>query len=182
MPTEESTNTDTTSETPGTSEQDQQQSTTPETGGNGEQQSSTPQEPVKLPDDHPLVKTLASQKEKLASQRDELTELRAKSAQVTKLEDELKARPTQEAVDTLQTRYDRLEEFLQAVGGPVSKALDSRTFTKDLFESDKSVADILKDWNRANPTATSTALGAAAASPASKAPDVNELLRKAAGK
>ena len=160
-------------------EQQEQQAATPETGGNGSQQPSTPEEPVKLSDDHPLVKTLAKQKADLATQRSELTELRATGAQVTKLQDELKARPTTEAVTTLQTRYDRLETFLQAVGGPLGKALDSRTFSRDLFETDKDIEDLVKDWNRANPTATSSALGSGPAAPGAKAPDMNQLLRSA---
>lgn len=167
-------------ETSGT-EQEQQQETTSETEGNGTQKPSTTEKPTELPEDHPLVKTLAANKTKIAAQASELTELRAKSAQVTKLEEDLNARPTKEAVETLQTRYDRLEGFLQAVGGPLGKALDSRTFTRDLFETDKDIATLVKDWNKANPSATSTALGSAAAAPSDKKPDPNALLRAAAG-
>lgn len=185
MPTTDTTNSTngSTPETDGQEQPGQQQATTPETGGNGEQQpASTPEKPIELPDDHPLVKTLASQKQQLAASKTELAELRAKSAQVTQLEDELKARPTKEAIETLQTRYDRLEAFLQAAGGPVGKALDSRTFTRDLFETDKDIAALVKDWHKANPSATSTALGSASASPAPGKVDPNVLLRTAAGK
>ena len=176
MPTEE--NNTPPAETTG-QEQQGQQPTTPETGGNGGQQPGTPAEPVTLADDHPLVKTLATQKQTIASQKTEMAELRAKSANVTKLEDELNARPTQEALDTLQTRYDRLEAFLQAEGGSLGKALDSRTFTRELFETDTDIADIVKNWHKSNPTATNTALGSGPASPADKAPNVNDLLRSA---
>jgi len=165
-------------ETSGQEQQDEQKGTTGETSGSGDQQSSN-EKPTELPNDHPLVKTLATQKATLATQKSEITELRAASAKATKLEDELKARPTQEAVDTLQTRYDRLEQFLQAAGGPLGKALDSRTFTKSLFESDKDVESIVKDWNKANPTATSQALGSAAGAPSNKKPVQNDLLRAA---
>ena len=179
MPTEDTTSTDTTTETV-----DQvpagQQAPTGETPGNGEQQPSTPTEPVKLPDDHPLVKTLTANKDKISSLTTELREARAQSAKATQLEEELGKRPTTEVLETLQTRYDRLEAFLQAAGGPLGKALDSRTFTKDLFETDKEIADIVKDWNKANPTATSTALGAAGAEPAKGKPNPNDLLRAAA--
>jgi len=167
-----------TEETSGQEQQGQQQSTTPETGGQEQQQPSN-EKPAELPNDHPLVKTLATQKAALATQKSEITELRATSAKVTQLEDELKARPTKEAVDTLQTRYDRLEQFLQAAGGPLGKALDSRTFTKSLFESDKDVESIVKDWNKANPTATSQALSSAAGEPSGKKPVQNDLLRAA---
>ena len=138
-----------------------------------------PAEPVKLADDHPLVKTLAANKAKIAAQSSELVELRAKSAQVSKLEEELGKRPTSEAVETLQTRYDRLEAVLQTAGGPLSRMLDSRSFTQALFESEKDVAEIVADWNRANPSTTSTALGSTGSEPAKKGPNMNDLLRSA---
>jgi len=177
MPTDNDTNTST-DETSGQEAQGQQQSTTSETGENGTQQQAST-EPIKLPDDHPLVKSLAAQKLSIASQKTEITELRATSKKATQMEADLAARPTAEAVETLQTRYDRLEAFLQSAGGPLGKALDSRTFTKALFETDESITDIVKTWNAANPSATSTALGSSAAAPGSKKPDMNALLRSA---
>lgn len=184
MSTENTAGTSSTDETSGQEEQGQQQAgTTPETGANGEPQQTgtTPSEPAKLPDDHPLVKTLAANKQKLSSQNTEIAELRAKSAQVTKLEQELNDRPTKEAVETLQTRYDRLEAFLQAAGGPLAQALDSRTFTKDLFESDKDVEDLAKEWHRTHPTATSAALGGGAGEGGGGKVDPNKLIRAAFG-
>lgn len=186
MPTDNtntSTDTSSTDETSGQEQQGQQQQTTGETPGNGEQQqqaSNTPEAPITLPDDHPLVKTLATQKDKIKTAQVELTELRSKSAKVTQLEDELKARPSQEAVDTLQTRYDRLEAFLQAAGGPLGKALDSRSFTKALFETETDITDLVKDWHKANPSATSAALGSAGAQPDGKKSNMSDLLRAAA--
>lgn len=175
-----------TGETQDQGEQGQQAGTTPETGGNGDQQQAgqqpTTDEPIKLPDDHPLVKTLAANKTKIASLNTELSEARSKSAKVTQLEEELAKRPTTEALETLQKRNDRLEAFLAAAGGPLGKALDSRTFTRDLFESDKDIDDIVRDWNKANPTATSSALGAAGAQPAEGKIDPNKLLRAAFNK
>jgi DNA repair exonuclease SbcCD ATPase subunit len=173
-----------TEDSSGEEQQDQQQQTTDDTSGNGEQQQVTPpvDKSAKLPDDHPVVKQLAADKAKLAAARSEIAELRAKSADVTKLEEELGKRPTTEALETLQTRYDRLEGFLQAVGGPLGKALDSRSFTRDLFETDKDIEDLVKAWNRANPSATSTALGASPADPGKGKMDPNTLLRIAAGK
>lgn len=153
--------------------------------GSQEQQQAAPAEPkgpVTLPDDHPLVVRLAKLKESDATQRQELQELRAKSAQVTKLEEELGKRPTQEAMDTLQTRYDRLEAFLQAAGGPLSKALDSRTFTRRLFETEDKLDDIVRDWHRTNPSTTAQALGSAAAEPAKQNASINDALRAAARK
>lgn len=180
MPTEDTTSsTGSTEETSGQEQQDQQQQTTDETSGNGTQQQVSIDDSTQLPETHPLVKTLSANKTKLAAQNTELSELRAKSKKVTDLETELAARPSQEAVDTLQLRYDRLEAFLQASGGPLSKALDSRSFTTSLFETDKDIKDIVKEFNAANPTATSTALASSAAAPAGKSPSMNELLRSA---
>jgi hypothetical protein len=178
----ENENNSSTVETTGTETEGQQQETTPETGGNGTQQQAEQvkiDDSTKLPDTHPLVKTLATQKDKLKTTQTELTEARAQAARVTQLEDDLKARPTTEAVETLQKRNDRLEEFLVNVGGPLSSALDSRTFTRDLFESDKPVADIVKDFLKKNPSATSQALSSAAAGDGKGKADINALLRAA---
>lgn len=175
-----------TGETQGQEQQGQQQGTTPETGGNGGQQQAegttlTVDDSTQLPDTHPLVKAYASTREKLTTANRELAEARTQAGKATQLETDLQARPTQEALDTLQARYDRLEAFTQAVG--LGKALDSRTFTKDLFETDKDIATLVKDWNKANPSATSQALSSAAGGQQGTAKhDPNELLRIAAGK
>lgn len=182
MATEQDTqNNGSSSETEGQEQQGQQQQTPEGTPQGESQQQVTIDDSTQLPETHPLVKTLAKQKQDLATAKTALAEANAKSAQVTKLEEDLAARPTTEALATLQTRYDRLEEFAQAVG--IGKALDSRTFTRDLFETDKPVADLVKDWNKANPTATSRALGASGGGEGGKGKhDPNELLRIAAGK
>lgn len=187
MPTEQQEN-GSTDDTSGQEQQGQQQQTTEDISGNGTQQQAggeqQPQAITKdtvLPDDHPVVKQMKDDKAKLATARQELAEARAQAKRTTDLETELQARPTQEALDTLQTRYDRLEAFLQAAGGPLARALDSRTFTRDLFESDKDIATLVKDWHKANPNATSTALGSGAAAPDDKSkPSMNDLLRSAA--
>lgn len=178
-----------TGETPGQEQQGQQQQTPgTETGqGESQQQAGTDDngtndtvkidDSTKLPETHPLVKTLASNKTQIADLKRELAEARTHSGQASKLEQELAERPTKDALDTLQTRYDRLEAFAQAVG--LGKALDSRSFTKDLFESDKDVDTLVKEWRKANPTATSTALGSAASAPAEGKVDPNQLLRAA---
>lgn len=164
----------------------QQAGTTPETGGNGDQQQAgttvTIDDSTQLPDTHPLVKTLAANKDKISKLQAELRDAQSNSAKATQLEEELGKRPTSEALETLQTRYDRLEGFLLAAGGPLAKALDSRTFSKDLFETDKDIATLVTEFNRANPSATSTALGSGAAAPAAGKMNPNDLLRIAAGK
>lgn len=162
--------------------QNQTQEPTVETTDTGETPTveTAPKEPTKLSDNHPLVKTLAVNKTQIADLKRELAEARAQSGQATKLQEELDKRPSQETLDTLQARYDRLEAFATAVG--LGKALDSRTFTRDLFESGKDVADLVKDWYKSHPTVTSTALGAGSSEPASGKQDPNALLRIAAGK
>lgn len=167
------------SETESQEPQDQNQSsTTSETEGNGQGDGSTT-EPQRLPDDHPLVKAYAAQKSRISSQNSEMAELRSKSAKVSQLEDELQKRPTEDALKTLQTRYDRLEAFLAATGGPLSKALDSRNFTRSLFETDEDVAQLASKWLKDNPTATSQALGSTSSEPGKAKVDPNDLLRAA---
>lgn len=172
---------------PAEGQQGQQQDPTPGEGGNGGQQQPEPQakpaEPVitkdtKIPDDHPLVKALAKANQKVA----ELDEARAQAAKATQLEEELSKRPTTEAMDTLKNRYDRLEAFLTEAGGPLSRALDSRTFTRRLFETDDKIEDIVQQWRKDNPTATSSAAAAAGGNSPTGKVDPNELLRAARGK
>lgn len=180
MATEE--NNGSTVETPDQEQQgQQQQAASGETPGGEQQQPVTIDDSTQLPDTHPLVKTLKANKDKISSLTTELSEARTNSAKATQLEEELGKRPTPEAMETLQTRYDRLEEFVLAVG--LGKALDSRTFTKALFESDTDVAQLVKDWHKANPSATSQALGSTAGGQQAEGKrDPNELLRIAAGK
>jgi hypothetical protein len=154
---------------------DEQQSTE-ETSGQEQQPAAITNE-TRLPDDHPLVKSLASQKTELSTLRPlkgKVTELEAKIADL-----EPKAQQA-EGLATLQTRYDRLESFLTSVGGPLSKALDSRSFTKDLFESDKDVAKIVEAFLRANPSATAAALGGAGHAGGTGKHNPNDLIRAAA--
>lgn len=149
-----------------------------EAGTGGQPQASEPviTKDTKIPDDHPLVKALAKANGQVA----ELAEARAQAAKATQLQAELDKRPTTEAVETLQKRYDRLEAFLLGAGGDLAKALDSRTFTRDLFESDKDVETLVKDWNKAHPSATSQALGGAPAPGGAPKSNMNDLLRAAA--
>ena len=165
--TDEQDNTDTdqqdTEETSGQStDTDQSQDTTPD--------------PASKPDDKKdpakaaLLADLHKERKSLKTANTELTTLRTQVAELS---------PVKDTLDAVQSRYDRLEEFLQAAGGPLSKALDSRTFTKDLFESDKDIQDIVKAWHKANPSATSSALGSGPAAPAAKGPNMNDLIRSA---
>lgn len=161
----------------------QQDPTAGEAGNGGQQQAPAADKDTKLPDDHPIVKALAKSNEKLTKATSELAEAQANSAKASKLEQELAERPSKEALETLQNRYDRLEAFLVAAGGPLGRALDSRTFTKELFESDKDITDLVKDWHKANPTATAAALQSTAPGGESSGKhNPNDLLRIAAGK
>lgn len=135
----------------------------------------TPAEPTvetKLPDDHPLVKTLATQKE-------ELKLLRPAGVRVTELETQVAELTTKaELTDTIQAKFDRLEEFLTALGGPLSKALDSKSFSVALFESDTSVKDLVAQWHKDNPSVTSTAVTSGGGNSPSGT-SINDLLRSA---
>lgn len=149
------------------------ETTSTETVENNGQEPNNPSE-TRLPDDHPLVKTLSAQKDELKQLKDshqtKVTEL---ETQVT----ELTAKA--ESADAIQAKYDRLEAFLTSLGGPVSKALDSRSFSKALFESDQDINDLVAKWHRDNPSATSSALNSGAGSELSTT-DMNKLLRSAA--
>lgn len=108
------------------------------------------------------------------------TDSKAYRARVTELETQLaELAPVKETLDAVQTRANRLEAVLQAVGGDLGRAMDSKSFTTALFETDRDVTEILREWYAANPTATSVALGAGPAAPANTKPDMNDLLRKA---
>lgn len=97
----------------------------------------------------------------LHKERSVRKELKSK---VEELESKLQDSATLQAnLDSVQAKYDRLESFLLAFGGNIGKALDSRSFTKDLFESDKPVEELVAEWNKANPSKTSSALGSSSA-------------------
>lgn len=184
MATENNSSTDSSTETVDTQSQQDQSQSTSETEGNGKPESSTLviDDSTQLPETHPLVKSLAAMKDKQKTAATELAEARAQAAKTTELETQLGERPTKEAIETLQTRYDRLEGFLSAVGGPLARALDSRTFTRDLFETDKDIEDLVKAWNKSNPSATSQALSSQSTETSGGKMDPNKLLRIAAGK
>ena len=79
--------------------------------------------------------------------------------------------------DALQSKYDRLEEFLLQAGGNLAKVLDSRSFTKDLFESDTDIQELVEKWHKNNPSAVGSALSGS--SQDSAQPTLNDLLRAA---
>lgn len=117
----------------------------------------------------------------LADLHKERESRKALRAQVDALNAELttaKEAPTQLAA--VQRKYDRLEAFLLGVGGPLRQMLDSRTFSTALFETDTDIKDLVAQWNKENPSATSAALGGASADPGGSKPDINALLRAAA--
>ena len=148
------------------------QDTTAETAGNGTQE--PPAQDTRLPEDHPLVKAYTSTQDQLKQLKStHQTKVQELETQVNEL--------TTKATDTdkLQARYDRLEAFLTSLGGPLSKALDSKSFSKALFESDTDIKDLVAQWHKDNPSATSSALNSGTGTGATTQ-DMNELLRKAA--
>lgn len=79
--------------------------------------------------------------------------------------------------DALQSKYDRLEEFLLQAGGNLAKVLDSRSFTKELFESDADIQELVDKWHKNNPSAVGSALSGS--SQDNSQPTLNDLLRAA---
>lgn len=174
----------TTEETSGqaASTTDSSTSTTSETEANGAQQQSQEEQPQQLPEDHPLVKTLAAQKEELKQLRPTAQQAKDLERQVTELQTaKTEAEQVKAKAEATQAKYDRLEAFLMKAGGPLARALDSRSFTQALFESDTDVAELVTKWHKDNPSATSHALGGTSAAGGGSKRDPNELLRIAAG-
>ena len=105
---------------------------------------------------------------------------KALQAQVDQLKSELsQASSAIEQRDAVQRRYDRLEKFLSKIGGPLGKALDSKSFTTALFETDGDIGELVKSWNKDNPSPTSVALGSDKVVTADNKPSINDLLRQA---
>ena len=185
--TQSSDSTSSSTETVDTSK-DQQQDSTEETSGQEQQQDTSKQgdQPSTDTTDKSGDSTDKPDPAKQALQADlhkERKEHKASKARVTELEQQVtELTPVKETLDAVQAKYDLQEQFLQAAGGPLGKALDSRSFTHDLFETDKDIADIVKAWHKANPSATTTALSSSAAEPSKGKVDPNVLLRAAAGK
>lgn len=150
-------------------------STTSETEENGKQQeSNTTQQDGRLPDDHPLVKAYTSSQEQLRQLKGtHQTKVQELETQVT----ELTAKAA--SAETVQAKYDRLESFLTSLGGPISKALDSKSFSTALFESDTDIKELVAQWHKDNPSATSAALNSSSG-PEKSTKDMNALLRSAA--
>lgn len=172
MAVEDSTNNSSTSAPEG---QEQQQAQQPPAAPAGQEQQASSTD-TRLPDDHPLVAAYNRQKQANA-------ELRSKAAeadQVPELKQKLTAAESNAAkLEPLQKQYSRLEAFLTALGGPVAQILDSRTFSSRLFESEDKIEDIIKDFNRANPSATSAALSSTSTPQGKAKINPNDLLRAA---
>ncbi|AXH48577.2 scaffolding protein [Microbacterium phage Sansa] len=173
--TEDNTNTDeqATDETSGqaadgdnTAEQDD------ESSDDGQDEQKPAPKPKSDPAKQALQRDLSSERKAHKASKDKVSELETQVAELT---------PKAELAEAWEAKYTRLESFLQALPGSVGKALDSMSFTKRLFESEDKIEDIIKDWNKANPSATSQALGAGAGDPSKKGPSMNDILRAARG-
>ncbi|WNN93806.1 scaffolding protein [Microbacterium phage Zenitsu] len=174
--TEDNTNTDeqATDETSGqaadgdnTAEQDDESS-----NDDGQDEQKPAPKPKSDPAKQALQRDLSSERKAHKASKDKVSELETQVAELT---------PKAELAEAWEAKYTRLEAFLQALPGSVGKALDSMSFTKRLFESEDKIEDIIKDWNKANPSATSQALGAGAGDPSKKGPSMNDILRAARG-
>ena len=115
----------------------------------------------------------------LADLHKERDSRKALQAQVEKLTADLDtATKATDQLTAVQRKYDRLEEFLSKMGGPLGKALDSKSFTAKLFDSDDDIEDLVKSWHKDNPSATTVALSSEGAA-TDKKPSMNDLLRSA---
>lgn len=167
-------NTETASQDTNSTDQDNQPD--PDTTDNGSSQDDDKQDSNEDPNksdevDHnkqALLADLHKERSKRQSLKAEVEKLTADVASHKEVKSEL---------ESYKARYDRLEQFLLAAGGNVSKALDSRSFTKDLFESDKDIADLVETWNKSNPSAISGALSGSGQD--ENQPTLNDLLRAA---
>lgn len=176
MATEDQSGDPTTDSAETAEQQDKTPESAPEKKGEtaeGKSQQNDSQAPKERPDD--------GKKAVLADLHRERESRKALQAQVDKLKADLStATQSTEQLQAVQRKYDRLEEFLAKSGSPLGKALDSRSFTSRLFETDDSISDLVKSWNASNPSPTNVALGSSTAPQRGGKPDMNTLLRQAA--
>lgn len=81
-----------------------------------------------------------------------------------------------------QHKYDRLESFLLALDKDISAALDSRSFSKQLFETDTPIKDLVDTWNKQHPSQTAKALNATPAKEKEQENTISDLLHAAIAK
>lgn len=112
----------------------------------------------------------------LHSERTRRKELTAKVTELTTKLEETSAEIT--SLGDVSARYERLEQFLLQIGGPISQALDSKSFSAALFESDTDINDLVTKWKKEHPTTTAVALRSTSHELNTKA-SINDLIRAA---
>ena len=122
------------------------------------------------PQHEALLKDLVKERKSRKALQAKLAELESNQSDLTK---------QAEALTALQTKYDRLEAFLTAMGGEISELLDSRKFSTALFDSDTKIESLVADWRKAHPTIATRALSASSSSGDKDEPSMNDLLRAA---
>jgi hypothetical protein len=122
------------------------------------------------PQHEALLKDLVKERKSRQALRAKLAELESSQSDIAK---------QAEALTALQTKYDRLEAFLAAMGGEVSELLDSRKFSAALFDSDTKIESLVEDWRKAHPSAAIKALRAGTARTEDDKPSMNDMLRAA---
>lgn len=132
--------------------------------------------PKEAEDKDPAKQTLLADLHKVRDQKRELTKQLEEANQKLTEAQEASAK-----LDSLQARYDRLEQFVLQAGGDIAKALDSRSFSSKLFDSEEPIEELASQWRTEHPSVTSTALGSSA-SPTGGKLDMNQLLRLASGR
>lgn len=113
----------------------------------------------------------------LHKERDRRKAYQAQVEQLTAQTEKLKTTTSQ--LTAVQRKYDRLEQFLSNLDGPIGRALDSKQFSSQLFETDTPIKEIVETWVKANPSITSKALGSSATPSASDKSNIGDLLRQA---
>lgn len=122
------------------------------------------------PQHEALLKDLVKERKSRQAFQAKLAELKSSQSDLAK---------QAEALTALQTKYDRLEAFLTAMGGEASEILDSRKFSTALFNSDAKIESLVEDWRKAHPSTAVKALGAGTASTEDDKPSMNDMLRAA---
>lgn len=114
----------------------------------------------------------------LYDERSKHRELRDKVATLTESLEEFESTKTE--LEDLKFRYSRLEEFLLESGGVLSSILDSKTYSKRLFDPETSLPDLVKEWQKNHPSPTSQALSQDSSSRSrSEENSLSDLLRSA---
>lgn len=117
-----------------------------------------------------LLKDLHDERSKRRDLQTKLEEAQTQIERLGELESQL---------EKVSSQFKRLESVVVMAGGSLGRILDSRSFSQRIFETDDNVEDIIAEWNKANPSATHSALSSGGGSTTAGTPSMNDLLRAA---